>query len=119
MTREYVISKVGEIPEGTHTVVEVRNRQIGVFNINGQYYALPNICPHQRGPLCLGGVGDTVIASEETGWEPVYANEGEIIVCPWHGWEFNIMTGQSLAFPNRKIPTYPVEVRGNDLVLIL
>ena len=53
--REHVVvGAVSEFPEGSHRVVRVGRRQIGVFNIGGKFYGLPNVCPHQTGPLCEG-----------------------------------------------------------------
>jgi nitrite reductase (NADH) small subunit len=54
MTQEYVVANVDDLPEGRHVVVEVQGREIGLFNVRGQYYALPNACFHQNGPLCHG-----------------------------------------------------------------
>src|SRR5258707_13128042 len=109
---EYVVANVDDLPEGKHIVVNVRGREIGVFNVRGRYYALPNVCLHQNGPLCRGAISGTVIASAETGWKRAWGHDGEIIVCPWHSLEFNITTGQCLAYPHRSLPTYKVKVEG-------
>jgi 3-phenylpropionate/trans-cinnamate dioxygenase ferredoxin subunit len=119
MTEEYVVATVDELPEGQHIVVEIGNREFGVFNVRGNYYALPNVCFHQNGPLCKGAVSGTVIASVETGWKREWTLDGEIIVCPWHSLEFNITTGQCLAYPNRHLPTYRVKVDGQQIKLLL
>lgn len=52
----YVVGRVSEVPPGARKIVEVAGRSIGVFNVNGQYFALRNRCPHQAAPLCLGAV---------------------------------------------------------------
>jgi len=116
---EHVVAKVGDLPEGAHMVVEAGGRQIGVFNIGGDYYALPNVCFHQNGPLCRGRVDGTYVASEETGWQLEWAHEGEIVICPWHSLEFNIKTGECLAFPNRRLATYEVRVEGEAIKVLL
>ena len=54
MTNEYVVARVEELPKGSHVVVEVQGREIGIFNVNGKFYGLPNVCTHQNGPLCRG-----------------------------------------------------------------
>ena len=51
---EHVVGDVSDFPEGSHGVVKVGRREIGVFNIGGELYGLPNVCPHQTGPLCEG-----------------------------------------------------------------
>lgn len=119
MSEAYVVAKVSEVPVGAHIVVEVRGRQIGVFNVGGEYYALPNACFHQNGPLCAGAVSGTVRANAETGWKRTWTSAGEIIVCPWHALEFEIKTGQCVAYPKRKLPTWPVTVDGENLTVRL
>ncbi len=119
MTAEYDVAHVTEVPESTHIVVEVAGREIGVFNVRGSYYALPNVCFHQNGPLCRGTVSGTLAASTETRWKLAWVHEGEIIVCPWHSLEYNITTGQCLAYPSRRLPTYPVRVDGERIKVTL
>jgi len=116
---EYVVANVKDVPEGSHVVVEVRGREIGIFNVKGQFYALANACFHQSGPLCRGAVSGTLVSGPETGWKRVWALEGEIVVCPWHSFEFNIANGKCLAYPNRHVPTYQVKVDGQQLKVIL
>lgn len=117
MATAYIVAKVEDVPAGTHLVAEVAGREVGVFNIEGIYYALPNVCLHQSGPLCRGAVSGTVIANAETGWQREWVNDGQIVVCPWHALEFNITTGQCLAFPQRRLRTYPVRVEGNQIIV--
>ncbi len=119
MSSEHVVANVDEVPEGKHKVVQVGAREIGVFNVHGNYYALPNNCFHQNGPLCRGSISGTVEASEATGWKPTWGREGEVIICPWHTLEFDIKTGRCLADPRRRLPTYKVEVVGSEIKLTL
>lgn len=119
MKSEYVVARVEDVPEGRHIVVDVRGRQIGVFNVRGTYYALPNICIHQNGPLCRGEVGGTLVSDATTDWKPIWSHEGEIIVCPWHTLEFNVTTGQCLAYPDRHLPVYEVKVEDYQIKVIL
>ena len=115
MSSEFVVTRVDDLPEGTHKVFEVGGREIGIFNVRGRYYALPNHCLHQNGPLCRGSVSGTVETSAEAGWKPIWAREGEIIICPWHTMEFDITTGRCLAEPRRRITTYPVTVVDSEI----
>jgi nitrite reductase/ring-hydroxylating ferredoxin subunit len=116
---EHVIGSVTDFPAGTHRVVRVRNAEIGVFNIGGRFYALPNLCPHQFGPLCAGTVNGTTACSAETGWKHAWIRDGEIVTCPWHGLEFDITTGRCLAVPRLKVRTYPVTVEDDQVILTL
>jgi nitrite reductase/ring-hydroxylating ferredoxin subunit len=105
----YVVATVREIPTGKRKIVEVAGRSIGIFNVDGAFYALRNRCPHQGGPLCQGRLGGSVISSKPGEYE--YVRDGEILRCPWHGWEFDLKTGQSWFDPARiRVKTYEVTV---------
>jgi 3-phenylpropionate/trans-cinnamate dioxygenase ferredoxin subunit len=87
----------------------LEGRSVGVFNVSGEFYALKNSCPHQGAPLCLGTVTGMTLPS--TPGEYLYGREGEILRCPWHGWEFDILTGKSVYDPHKcLVKTYDVAV---------
>jgi nitrite reductase (NADH) small subunit len=117
---EIVVGKLADFPQGTHRVVRAGRREIGVFNIGGDLYALPNICPHQTGPLCEGRIATgTLLADAETDWKPRWVLEDEVIACPWHGLEYHVPTGQCLAYPEITLRRYPVSVRDGDIVVTI
>lgn len=105
----YIVGTADEVPPGERKLVEVAGRSIGIFNVDGRYYAIRNRCPHQGGPLCLGVQTGLV---EATGpGEYRYARRGEFLRCPWHGWEFEIATGQSWFDPaHTRVRSYAVTV---------
>lgn len=106
---KYVVATVDEIPPGERKIVEVGGRSLGVFNVAGEYYALRNSCPHEGGPLCVGPICGFV--SSEMPGEYHYSRQGEIVRCPWHGWEFDIKTGQSWFDPRRvRVRSYEITV---------
>jgi 3-phenylpropionate/trans-cinnamate dioxygenase ferredoxin subunit len=106
---KYVVGMVEEIPPGARKVLEVAGRSIGVFNIGGDFYALRNSCPHQGGPLCQGQLTGFVMARVPS--EYSYTRQGEILRCPWHGWEFDVKTGQSWFDPQQtRVRAYTVTV---------
>jgi len=108
---QYVVATVEEIPPGERKIVEVAGRSIGIFNLGGEFFALRNRCPHQGGPLCSGTVGGLIVASSPGAYE--YSRAGEIIRCPWHGWEFDIRTGQSWFDPRHvRVRRYDVSIQG-------
>lgn len=113
--KEYTIAPVAEFPPNTHRVVKVGRREIGIFNVDGDFYALPNLCTHQLGPLCKGGVSGTVICNRETNWKLQWGFENEIVTCPWHGMEYHIKTGTCLAFPEIRLRTYEVWVEDDQV----
>ncbi len=112
MTR-YVVATVEEIPPGDRKIVTVAGRSIGVFNINGEFFALRNRCPHQGGPLCEGKTFGFL--SARVPGEVEYSRAGEILTCAWHGWEFDIRTGQSWCDPDRlRVRRYDVQIAPGD-----
>ncbi|WP_199435436.1 Rieske (2Fe-2S) protein [Qaidamihabitans albus] len=118
--KRYRLGKVADFPEGHHEVVVVGTRQIGVFNIKGRLYALPNICPHQTGPVCEAKLlTGSLTADERSDFKPQWIYDKEVVVCPWHGLEYHVPTGQCLAYEHIKIRRYRVETAGDDIVLRL
>jgi 3-phenylpropionate/trans-cinnamate dioxygenase ferredoxin subunit len=113
---EHVVAPVDEIPPGTRKLVEVGGRAVVVFNLGGEFYALNNRCPHRGGSL-FHGIQTGLVESHEPG-EYCYSRPGEMVKCPWHGWEFDIRTGQSWCDPTRvRIRQYQVAVKpGTELV---
>ena len=77
----------------------IRGRPIAVFNLDGEFFGLFNRCPHQGGPMCEG-ILTGLIESDEPGHYR-YSRKGEILRCPWHGWEFDVRTGQTYCDPER------------------
>ncbi len=113
---KHIIAPVTELPPGSRKLVTVKGRPIAVFNLGGEFFGLLNRCPHQGGDLCEGLV--TAVVTADRPGEYRMSRHGEIIRCPWHGWEFDIRTGQSWCEPDRiQTKQYPVEIAaGTDLV---
>ena len=113
---QHVVGRVSELPPGQRRIVEAEGRSIGVFNVNGIYYALRNSCPHQAAPLCLGAIKGMTLPSKPGQY--VWARDGEILRCPWHGWEFDIRTGQSYCDPKKfRVRAYDVNVEPGTAVV--
>jgi nitrite reductase (NADH) small subunit len=120
-----VVGQVDEIPPGARKlVVPFRGRAgIGVFNVNGEYFALRNICPHKQGPLCTGFVYGRIVADAPPSGRSLdvedytVERDGEIIRCPWHLWEFEIATGRCLVDARARVKTYPVRIEDDSLVV--
>ena len=113
---KHVIAKVSDVPPGSRKLVTVKGRPIAVFNLGGEFFGLLNRCPHQGGGLCEGVL--TGLVEADRPGEYRYSRIGEIIRCPWHGWEFDVRTGQSWCEPDRiQTKQYTVEVKhGQSLV---
>jgi len=111
------VCEATELAPGQRLVVDLGGRSVGVFNVEGSFYALHNRCPHRGGALCLGPVTGVTRSTDD--FEYVYADEGRILRCAWHGWEFDITTGHALAARGVSARTYPVAVEdGNILISI-
>jgi 3-phenylpropionate/trans-cinnamate dioxygenase ferredoxin subunit len=112
---KHIVASADEIPPGGRKIVDVAGRSIGVFNLDGEYFALRNRCPHQGGRLCEGKLWGVLRADLPGAFE--YEPSREILACPWHGWEFHVRTGQSWCEPERlRVRRYPVTVEeGRDL----
>jgi nitrite reductase/ring-hydroxylating ferredoxin subunit len=110
---KHVVAAVAEIPPGGRKIVTVRGREIGVFNIDGAFYALINRCPHQGAVLCTGAILSRLEAPMPGEYR--LTQPGTMIRCPWHCWEFDIRTGQSWCEPDDvKARTYNVTVEPGE-----
>jgi 3-phenylpropionate/trans-cinnamate dioxygenase ferredoxin subunit len=109
----HVVGRVSELPPGGRKIVEASGRSIGIFNVNGNFHALRNSCPHQAAPLCLGAIKGMTMPSKPG--EYIWDREGEILRCPWHGWEFDITNGRSIFNPHKtRVKAYEVTVERLD-----
>lgn len=104
-----VVARTDEIPPGGRRLVEANGRRIVVFNVDGEYFALLDRCPHQGASLCKG-VLSVATTSREPG-EYEYDPGRTVIRCPWHAWEFDVRTGRSWCEPDRiRVRRYETEV---------
>lgn len=96
---EVLVGPAAEIPEGERKIIQVDDFSIGVFHHHGQWYALQNRCLHRAGPVCTGII------------------EGDTLICPWHGYPYNITTGQLILDHTARLESYPVEDRSGTIYL--
>lgn len=108
MKKYFPVCRVREIPPGTAKRVQVQDKPIAVFNLNGNFYATDDICPHEGGPLSDGTI------------------EGENVACPWHGATFHIVSGKTLEPPagekmgppvDKGVTCYAVRIVGPDVAI--
>src|SRR5258708_12591581 len=105
----YVVGDVAEIPEGGRKVVTVAGREIGIFNVGGRLYALRRRCAEQGGRVGEGGLL-AWLRSERPGLYELDESR-KLLECPWHGWEYDLETGQSWFDPAKtRVRRYPVFV---------
>lgn len=96
---DVVVAQTAEVPEGERKIVQVDNLSIGVFHHQGNWYALRNSCLHRGGPVATGRL------------------QGETLTCPWHGYQYNLTSGELLTDPKARLEMYPVEVRNGEIHL--
>lgn len=98
---------------GDHLLTEIHGVEIAVYRTDDGYFGVSNYCVHQGGPICEGPVSGRLTEDEDG--RLCYDRENEIVRCPWHGWEFDITTGEHLSRDDYSQPTYDVLVRDGDL----
>ena len=106
--KRFPVCSVTEIPPGSRRLIEIGGRSIGVFNVNNEFFAVRNRCPHQGGPLCIGHTTGLTRAKLEPGRVPdiVWERDGEILRCPWHAWEFDLRSGEAVFGQGIRVATY-------------
>jgi len=107
----YRIGAAAEIPEKGVVVAQAGDLQVGVFRVKGRLYAYENRCAHQGGPVCRGDVLGRFEEPIGPGGESlglVQSEERIDIACPWHGWEYDIETGEHIADRQIKLRGFPV-----------
>lgn len=114
--RKVVVGKSADLTEGKRLSVEVGGRHVVVFNVRGKYYALLNRCPHRGAELCTKGRFQPLITSDGPG-DFVLHGENPLLACPWHGWQFDVTTGQSYFDPvGTRVRPYEVTVESGGQV---
>jgi nitrite reductase/ring-hydroxylating ferredoxin subunit len=113
---KFVVGPVSSLPPGTQQRVEVEGRGIAVFNVEGEYYALRDVCPHQGAHLSAGVVCGELRADRPGEYR--FDAGRRHVKCPWHGWEYDLATGQSWYDPDGdRVRSYPVAVEpGRELL---
>lgn len=111
--RKYIVGKASDLKDGERMVVTVKGREIVIFRQKGAFYGLLNRCPHRGAKMCAGRFIAN-ITSEAVG-EYEFHGEDRLLACPWHGWEFDIKTGQSYFDPvGVRARPFDVEVESGD-----
>ena len=93
------VAKTADLPPGEGRVVVVQGHPVALFNVDGRFYAVSNVCLHRGGPIGEGLLDDTGVT------------------CPNHGWEYDVRTGANLANPIARLRTFEVRVEGDDVLV--
>ncbi|WP_455377338.1 Rieske (2Fe-2S) protein [Petrachloros mirabilis] len=95
------VAGTNDVKPGHGIVAESNGKTLAVFNVDGTFHVLDNDCIHRGGPLGEGEV------------------EGHVVSCPWHGWQFDLTTGECVKNPSSKVQVYQVKVEGSDVKVLL
>lgn len=114
--RTIVVGPAEDIAPGEKRIVDVEGFSIGIFNVGGSFHAIKNVCPHAGAPLCQGRIQTTHRPSDVGEYDPAF--EGRILRCPWHGWEFDVVTGKGLYDRAGRVATYPTEIDGDGNLVV-
>ena len=101
MPQRHRISSVSDVALGTGREFVVGGRIVALFHLDSGFHALDGICPHAGGPLAQGLV------------------RGNVVTCPWHGWQFDVTTGTHCLNSQLCQPSFPVAVEGTDVFVEL
>ncbi|MCS6863882.1 MAG: nitrite reductase small subunit NirD [Gemmataceae bacterium] len=96
---QVTVARISEIPVNSSRVVHVRGRDIAIFNVDGQWFAIDDLCPHMGASLSGGFVEDGCVT------------------CPWHYWRFRLTDGAWADNPKVRIGSYPVTIHGDSVLL--
>lgn len=121
MTEVYV-APADQIAEGERRFVEHGDQQVGVMRVNGELRAFLNVCPHQGGPVCEGMIIHKVeeIIDQDRCYRGMRFNPDTLhVVCPWHGWEFNVATGWNAGDERLRLRQYPLKQRDGSVYVVL
>lgn len=113
---KYYFAEIEDIPHNKFLIKEIKGISMGAICIDDEYHVIMNYCPHQGAEICRGKVSGTTVSKEES-QKIAYCLKGQVLTCPWHGWEFNIKNGESLFASKKqmKIKKFRCEVEGDKL----
>ena len=93
------VCKIGDVKAGCGKSLEISGKSVAVFNVEGNFYALNDICGHRGGPLGEGEV------------------DGKTVICPWHGWRYDVTSGANELVPDLPTQKYELKVEGEDILV--
>ena len=117
---EVFVAKASDLPDGERRIVTHDGTEIGVFHWQGAFYAYQNLCVHQGGPACEGIIMhkvEDVLGPDRTWHGQKFSNEIHF-VCPWHGYEYDLKTGECAADRRLRLKSFDVVRRGEDVYVL-
>jgi nitrite reductase/ring-hydroxylating ferredoxin subunit len=93
------LCKTSDVQSGAGKGIEINGKAIAVFNVEGKFYAINDVCGHRGGPLSEGEI------------------DGTTVICPWHGWRYNVTSGENELVPALPTEKYELKVEGDDILV--
>jgi nitrite reductase/ring-hydroxylating ferredoxin subunit len=121
MTVDIRAGFVSDFAEGQRVLLEVNGREVFVFERAGRYYAFENVCPHMGGPVGEGilmGKVEAVLGPNKELIRERFSTTEIHLVCPWHGWEYDIETGECAALRRYRLRRYEAVQRGDEVYVV-
>jgi 3-phenylpropionate/trans-cinnamate dioxygenase ferredoxin subunit len=109
------VAKLPEVPDGGVRFVEFDGRRAVMVRAGERVFVVSALCPHMAGPLARGKLSHPLVASAPGDLRVDF--ERPCIRCPWHNWDFDLATGESVADPTQAVRTYPTRIR-DGIVLV-
>jgi nitrite reductase/ring-hydroxylating ferredoxin subunit len=112
------VGEVSAFADPGRKVIDAGGIEIGVFRLGGEFYAYENRCPHLEGPVCQGKIlplALEAVAPDGTSSGRVFSKQQMNVVCPWHGYEFDIRTGTHPTDKRVRLRRMPVRVVDGDV----
>jgi len=121
MTDDVVVARSEDVLEGGRVVVETAGIEIGIFRVDGDLYAWENSCAHFGGPVCQGRLVPRVVERLDDEGRSIgdFFSDELHIVCPWHGFEYDVRTGVHAGKPDLRLRRIDVFERGGEVVVRL
>ncbi len=119
---EIFVGKLSDFDSPGRKIITRDDMDIGVLHIDGEVYAYENDCPHQGGPVCHGRIlkkVEEVIMEDKTSKGLTFSSKHTHVVCPWHGFEFNIRTGRHPGDRNAVLTPVEIKIRNHDVFVIV
>ena len=119
---EKFVAKLADFRDGERRIVFAGDNEIGVFRHEGAFYAYSNFCLHQGGPACEGIVRSKVVdlyGPDRTFLGQTYDEKEPHIVCPWHGWEYKLLTGECAPDPTLRLKRHDVVEREGGVYVVI
>ncbi|WP_135824988.1 Rieske (2Fe-2S) protein [Halorussus ruber] len=112
----YHVTSVDDMEEGDRLLVDIDGQSLAIFRGSEEFYAISNYCQHQGGPMCKGRMLNPLDSTKsKDAWELSQDSDVPTVACPWHGWEYELETGEHVAPTKYNLPTYDTIVEDGEL----